>query len=527
MNPRFSITTPIYYVNDRPHLGHASTTVWADVQARYWRQCGREVFFLTGLDEHGMKVQQAAEKRGVTPKAHCDEMAGHFLALWKALNISNNGFIRTTTDAHQRVVCAILQKLHDQGDIYRKKYRGWYSKSAEQFVTEKEMVDGRWPAHLGEVIELEEENYFFRMSKYQDWLTGYIHEHSRPKVLKDGVSDVEEWIQPENRRNEVLGALQKPLEDLCISRPKARLSWGIPLPFDPEYVTYVWFDALINYISGVGYGTPEFDKWWPVDWHLIAKDILTPHCIYWPTMLKAAGIPQPRRILAHGWWLMGRDKMSKTLGNVVNPHDYVARFGADAFRYFICRELQLSTDTDFTEERFLARFNADLANGLGNLVNRTISMVNRYREGKVPSAGAKTASDEALAKVTIEALGDYHQRHMPNIDYGRALESVWHLVTQANRYVDDNAPWKLAKDPAQAARLDTVLAHLVDGVALLGSLVEPFMPATAGEIARQLNVEKLPPSHLDDWTNPAGTGHKLGEAKPLFPRVVAEGKAPA
>ncbi|MCC7517646.1 MAG: methionine--tRNA ligase [Verrucomicrobiae bacterium] len=507
----FFITTPIYYVNDRPHLGHASTTIWADVQARFRRRRGEKVFFLTGLDEHGIKVQQAAQRRGVEPLAHCDEMAGHYCDLWKALDIRCDDFIRTTEPRHMKVVQAVLQKLCDTGQLYRKPYRGWYSKSAEQFVTEKDRVEGKWPAHFGEVLELEEENWFFRMSDHQEWLRRYIQENPR-------------WIRPENRRNQILAILDRPLDDLCISRPKARLAWGIPLPFDPEYVTYVWFDALVNYITAPGFGEARFKEWWPTDCHLIAKDILVPHCIYWPTMLHAAGIEQPKCILAHGWWLMGRDKMSKSLGNIVDPRDYAARFGTDAVRYFVCRELLLADDTDFTEERFLARFNADLANDLGNLVNRAISMVHRYRGGVVPATGEPTPADADLAKVARETRDDYHARHMPNVEYGKALEAVWALVTRANRYVDENAPWKLAKDPAAAARLDGVLARLIETIALLGSLLEPFMPSTAAKIAAQLNVPEFPCSD-ERWVNPAGAGHALGRASPIFPRAVAGEKS--
>ncbi len=510
MSKTFYITTPIYYVNDRPHIGHASTTVWADVQARYRRQIGERVFFLTGLDEHGMKVQQAAAKRNVPPQQHCDEMTVHFQDLWKALNISHDDLVRTTQPRHKAVVQQVLTRLHEKGAIYKKKYHGWYSKSAEQFVTEKEMVDGKFPVHYGEVIELEEENYFFRMSDHQAWLLKYVQDHP-------------DWIQPANRRNEIAGALQKPLEDLCISRPAARLAWGIPLPFDPDYVTYVWVDALVNYISIVGYGTDRFPDYWPADCHLIGKEILTTHCIYWTTILHALEIEMPRQILAHGWWLMGREKMSKSVGNIVNPHDYIGRFGADALRYFICRELQLSNDTDFTEERFLQRFNADLANDLGNLVNRTIAMVNRYRGGLLPSIGPATPSDEDLSKTASETLAD-HQRHMPAIEYGRALESVWKLISRANRYVDENAPWKLAKDPAAAVRLDTVLARLVETVALLGNLLNPVMPETAAKIATQLNAPEILAGGRP-WKNPIATGHQLGQAVPLFPRQVAPPKA--
>ncbi|MBI4024003.1 MAG: methionine--tRNA ligase [Verrucomicrobia bacterium] len=506
MEKAFYITTPIYYVNDRPHIGHASTTVWADVQARYQRLRGRRTFFLTGLDEHGIKVQQAAEKRGLPPQQHCDEMAPHFLALWKALNISQDDFVRTTEPRHKAVVQRFLAELHSKGAIYRKKYHGWYSKAAEQFVTEKEKVNGQFPAHLGEVVELEEENYFFRMSDHQEWLIRHIQEHP-------------DWIQPSNRRNEILGALQKPLEDLCISRPKARLAWGIPLPFDPEYVTYVWVDALVNYISVPGYGTERFASFWPADFHLIAKDILTTHTVYWPTMLHAVGIPMPNRILAHGWWLMEREKMSKSLGNIISPQDYIEKYGADALRYFICRELQLANDTDFTEERFLRRFNADLANDLGNLVNRSLSMVHRYRQGNAPGRGAAGAVEEEICKLAAATFDAYHPA-MESIAYSTALEAVWKLIARANRYVEETAPWKLAKDPAAASRLDAVLRLLTEISAALAYLVSPFMPDTAAKITNQLAIRDLTESRLRTL-DLLSDGHALGPPAPLFPRQSA------
>jgi len=514
MDKTFYITTPIYYVNDKPHIGHASTTVWADVQARYQRMTGRKTFFLTGLDEHGLKIQQAAEKRGLTPQAHCDEMAAHFQNLWKELQISNDDFVRTTQDRHKKIVGDFLNVLQAKGAIYKKKYSGWYSKSAEQFVTEKEMVDGKFPAHLGEVIELEEENYFFKMSEHQAWLLKYIQDHP-------------DWIQPANRRNEVIGWLQRPLDDLCISRPKARLAWGIPIPFDPEYVTYVWVDALVNYISVVGYGTDRFSAFWPAEFHLIAKDILMTHAVYWPTMLHATGIEMPQRMLAHGWWLFGREKMSKSLGNVVDPRDYIARFGADAVRYFICRELQLSTDTDFTEERFLQRFNADLANDLGNLANRSLSMIQRYREGVVPKFGDKAPSDDEMVETARTTLADYH-RHMQAIAYGPALESIWKLISRANRYVDENAPWKLAKDPTLSARLDSVLRVLAETTACVVSLISPFMPSIAKNLEEQLGEACLPAEIFtkmgDAPLHALRDGAKIGKPSPLFPRQTAEKK---
>ncbi|MDD2709769.1 MAG: methionine--tRNA ligase [Verrucomicrobiae bacterium] len=506
MAKTFYITTPIYYVNDRPHIGHASTTVWADVQARYRRLKGEKTFFLTGLDEHGMKVQQAAEKRGVPPQRHCDEMSIYFKELWKELNIACDDFIRTTEPRHKAVVQKVLSALHAKGAVYKKSYQGWYSKSMEQFVTEKEKVDGRFPAHFGEVIELMEENYFFRMSEHQAWLVDMIRQNP-------------EWIQPENRRNEILGMLQKPLEDLCISRPANRLSWGIPLPFDPDYVTYVWFDALLNYITGAGYGEERFSGNWPADLHLIAKDILTPHAVYWPTMLHAMDVPMPRKILAHGWWLMDREKMSKSLGNVVRPSDYIAKYGADALRYFICRELQPATDTDFTGERFLQRFNADLANDLGNLVNRSLSMLQRFRDGKVPAPSVPAACDDDLT-ATIRETTEAFRREMEGVSYGRALESLWRLVTRANRYVDENAPWKLAKDSAQAGRLDTVMYWLIQAGAQLIRPLYPVMPETGRKIAEQFNAAQLlEDGRASETLELLPPGHAIGKPSPLFPRV--------
>jgi methionyl-tRNA synthetase len=507
----FYITTPIYYVNDKPHIGHASTTVWADVQARYRRLKGEKTFFLTGVDEHGMKVQQAAEKKGEPPQQYCDSMVAHFQGLLKTVNISNDDFVRTTQERHKKIVQDVLMLLQKKGAIYKKKYKGWYSRSAEQFVTEKEMVDGKFPTHYGEVIELEEENYFFKMSEHQKWLIQYITDHP-------------DWIQPSNRKNEILGALQKPLEDLCISRPKARLSWGIPIPFDPEYVTYVWVDALVNYISIIGYGTAEFTNFWPANFHLIGKEILTTHAIYWPTLLHALEIPMPQCILAHGWWLFNHEKMSKSLGNVVDANDYVKRFGSDAVRYFICRELQLANDSDFTEERFVQRFNADLANDLGNLVNRSISMLNRYRDGVVPSPGTVEPSDKDLLQIAEESTKTYHAE-MSKVSYGKALEAIWKLVSRANRYVEENAPWKLAKDPASSARLDSILYHLVQTAARLTYFIQPVMPETSCKIQEQLALSKLPNVIEGKASELVSAGHKVGSPVPLFPRQEGEKKA--
>lgn len=502
---KYYITTPIYYVNDRPHLGHASTTIWADVQARFQRIMGRDVFFLTGLDEHGTKVQQTAKKRGVEPQAHADEMAKSFTDLWKLLNISNDDFVRTTEPRHKKVVQRVLQELYDRGEIYQAEHDGWYSARAEQFVTEKEMVDGKFPEQFGEVVKISEKNYFFRMGKYQAWLVELLQKN--PQVL-----------QPDSRRNEILGFLNQPLGDLCISRPKSRLSWGIEMPFDKDYVTYVWFDALINYISVPGYGEARFKDFWPADVHLLGKEIITPHAIYWPTMLKAIGLPLPQKMFAHGWWLFGSAKMSKSLGNVKDPAELVQVYGVDAVRYFVCRELQLAGDSNYTDELFKQRYDSELANDLGNLVNRSISMLQRYRAGKLPAVGSAGTGDDELRKLAAETV-DCYLENMPLFQYGKVLEKTARFIQRANQYVEENAPWKLAKDPSNSARLDTVLNLLVEVVYTLGTLLTPFLPETSQKIAAQLQVEKFGFTQKDlSCLTSLKSQHQTGAPTPLFPR---------
>ncbi len=440
----FYITTPIYYVNDVPHIGHAYTTIAADVMARYRRLAGQDVFFLTGLDEHGQKVQQAAAKAGISPQDHCDRLAPQFLNLWKRLQISHNAFIRTTDAQHRQAVQRTLQTLYDRGEIYQDSYTGWYCTFDERFWTEKDVVDGQCPDCRRPVERLSEANYFFRMSKYQDRLKQYLEDHPQ-------------FIRPDTRRNEVLGFLQKPLEDLSISRPKSRLSWGIELPFDANYVTYVWFDALVNYRSALEYLAPAAgtqqasDRYWPASIHLVGKDILTTHAVYWSTILMALELPLPDSIFAHGWWTVNGEKMSKSRGNVVDPYRTVEEFGVDAFRYFLLREVPFGHDGDFSQEAFIGRINSDLANGLGNLLSRTLTLVERFSKGAIPepvpsAQGAQGAMEQELARTSESLVADKLLTHLAvdRLEFNRALEAIWGLVQLGNQYIDKTAPWNLA-----------------------------------------------------------------------------------
>ncbi|MBT7514822.1 MAG: methionine--tRNA ligase, partial [Candidatus Marinimicrobia bacterium] len=412
MSATFYITTPIYYVNDKPHIGHAYTTILADVLARFYRNSNQETYFLTGLDEHGQKVQQAAEERGVNPQKHCDEMAPRFTDLWEKLHISHDDFIRTTEDRHKKVVRDILQQVMDKGDIYEAEYEGLYSVSEERFITEKEAETG----DFRDIKKLKEKNYFFKMSKYQQALIDHIE--SNPT-----------FIQPDHRKNEILGFLKKPLNDLCISRPKSRLNWGIELPFDSDYVTYVWFDALINYITSPGFSTNEksFNKWWPASMHLIGKDILTTHAVYWPTMLMSAGLELPKTIFAHGWWLMGESKMSKSLGNVINPMDLIDDYGVDPVRYYLMREMVLGQDSSFTMESFIQRYNSDLANDFGNLLSRVSTLMKKNYDGKIPNHGELTDVEKAI-KSNGESLAELVKDKIESMRLNEAIEEIMQYV---------------------------------------------------------------------------------------------------
>ncbi len=509
----FYITTPIYYVNDVPHIGHAYTTVAADVLARYWRLRGREVFFLTGLDEHGQKVQQAAAKAGIDPQAHCDNLAPQFEGLWKKLNISNNAFIRTTDSQHKSLVQRYLQQLYDNKLIYKDSYTGWYCTFDERFWTEKDVENGLCPDCKRPVEQLSEHNYFFKMGHYQDRLIEYI------KTQPD-------FIRPESRRNEVLGFLQtQKLGDLSISRPTSRLSWGIDLPFDKNYVTYVWFDALVNYVSALEYlprEKPVGRRFWPASVHLVGKDILTTHAVYWSAMLMALNLPLPETIFAHGWWTVDGEKMSKSRGNVVDPNKMVDQFGVDAFRYFLLREVPFGQDGDFSQAAMIARVNSDLANGLGNLLSRTLTLIERTQGGRIPAPEGMGPLEQELQGVVVSLLNETLPHHFERLEFNRALESIWQVVQLANQYVDKTAPWTLAKTDRDAAQLRTVLYTMAETLRCLSLATYPVIPKSAQSLSSQLGLSA-------DFANPLlkdkvewgslKPGTVVDKSQSLFPRI--------
>lgn len=508
------LTTPIFYVNAPPHIGHAYSTIVADAVSRFARLCGEEVFFQTGTDEHGDKIVQAAADADVSVREYVDNISRMFRDTWPPLAIEPDHFIRTTDANHIATVQRILQQVYDQGDIYFAEYTGLYCKGCEQFLTEKELVDGLCPDHQKPPVQVSEQNYFFRMSKYQQWLIDHITNHP-------------ECITPERYKNEVLAFLREPLEDLCISRPVSRLTWGIPLPFDDRFVTYVWFDALINYLTGIGYPDgPHFAARWAAAEHIIAKDILKPHAIYWPTMLRAMGLAPFRRLHVHGYWNMGETKMSKSLGNVVRPLELTEQFGADTVRYFLLREMSFGLDAGFSVEALIARRNSDLANDLGNLVSRSLTMVKNFAGAKAPAPGPRKPLDQELADATVAMLGEYRQR-LAGFAFRQALEAVWEVIGRANRYIVATAPWELAKDPAQAERLTTVLHTLLETLRLVTLTLHPIMPATAAKLAAALGQTTAPDLDRDGrWGLLApGTAITLGEA--LFPRLDTKGTAQA
>ncbi len=506
------ITTPIYYVNDIPHIGHAYTTILADVLIRYNRLFGHNCFFLTGTDEHGQKVEQAAKKRGKDPKAHCDEMSQNFKNVWNELNISYDRFIRTTDPEHQRVVKSCLQVLYDQGEIYAKDYEGWYAQGEEVFYTEKELIDGKTP--MGhEVVKIVERNYFFKMSSYQNKLIAHIEKNPH-------------YIEPQSRKNEILGFLKKPLQDLCISRPKSRLTWGIELPFDSDYVTYVWFDALLNYAAAVGLGDGqrknEFDQWWiqtsgPI--HLVGKDIITTHAVYWSTMLMALGLNLPKMIYAHGWWLTSsNEKMSKSKGEVVRPLDLKDTVGVEPLRYFLMRDMVMGQDAPFSKELLEARINAELSNNLGNLLNRTCNLIDKYFSSKAPESFQYSEQEKAIVDQVL-SLYEKVKNNINELSVQKALVEIKEALTTFNQYVDQQAPWKLAKvDLKQAGH---VLKFVLDGLSHIAFLLCPVMPKKMKDLLERISIHDVacmayPATSYE--TVKAGALIQKGEV--LFPKLM-------
>jgi len=497
----FYITTAIDYVNGPPHLGHAYEKVLTDVIARFRRLMGDRVHFLTGTDEHGQKVQQSARRRGVPAQQFADEVSAEFRALLPRLSISNDDFIRTTDERHKRVVRRLLQQLFDQGDIYLGEYRGFYSTRQEQFLQEKDRgPDGTWPEIYGEVSEITEPNYFFRLGARQGWLVEFLAANPN-------------FIFPHYRQKQVLEFLREPLNDLCISRPRERLEWGIPLPFDERYVTYVWFDALVNYYSAVA----DRPGVWPATWHVIGKDILVPpHAVYWPIMLQAMGLPLPHGILVHGWWLTGGEKMSKSTGNALNPLDLVAEFGVDAFRYFLMREMNVGQDSEFTRTLFLSRYTGELANDLGNLVNRTLNMTNRFGGGAVPDAGADGEPEREL-RVLWESTRDEFLALCEGFQFHTALERLFAFIRSINAYIEKRAPWKLGKsaDEADKALLRTALATMAEALRLAAAALRPVMPGTTDDILGVLGHQAS-----GSWRDELAWGSRLAGSRVAVSRVL-------
>jgi len=513
----YFITTAIDYTNGAPHIGHAYEKILADVMARYQRLAGRQVFFLTGVDQHGQKVQQSAQKAGISPAEFAEANTEKFLAVWKLLDISYDGWAATTADLHKQAVRQVLQRLHDEGQLYKAAHSGFYSVRQEQFLTDKERNDaGEFGPDWGEVVELQEENYYFPLAKEAEWLTQLLQQHP-------------ELVFPDYRRAELLNAIGRISGDLCISRPSERLSWGIPFPFDPEFVTYVWFDALLNYLTFAGYlkdkdntNLPDLDRLWPCDAHVIGKDILVPsHGIYWPIMLKGLGFDDTQipKIVVHGWWNIAGEKQSKSLGNVVDPVELAGKYGPDTVRYYLMRDIRTGQDADFYEQRLHERYNADLANDLGNLLNRSLNMTQRYRDGKL------TRPDQPmiLGNECPEVVASYHTA-MENWRFDEALEAIWRWISAANAFVESEAPWKLAKQENEAEHLDQVLYELCEMLRIVALLVQPVMPATAKRIWAQLGLEAegLPAIGKENPWGGLPSGHVVAKPEPLFPRLEME-----
>src|SRR5437773_2463785 len=506
---RIYITTPLFYVNAEPHLGSAYTMMITDTLARYYRANGWETFYLTGTDEHGDKIAQAAAEAGVQPKEFTDRVSTSFRAIWSECHITYDHFIRTTDDYHVRYVKELLQRVFERGDIYFGRYGGLYCFGCERFYTEKELVGGKCPDHLVEPQLIEEDNYFFRMSKYQERLLRHLEEHA-------------DFIRPEGFKNEVVAMLREPIGDLCISRPKSRLTWGIELPFDQGYVTYVWFDALINYVSALKHkGEDFFQKFWPEAQHFIGKDIVKPHGVFWPTMLMAAGLPLYKHLNVHGFWTVEGQKMSKSLGNTISPLEMKKRIGMDAFRYYLLREGVFGQDADFRQDSLTARYNADLANNLGNFVSRVLAMQQKYFDGVVQPLGPTWApEDEELRNKFVSAEKEL-ARHMAELQFHRALESVWGAIDHANRYVVHTSPFTLFKDADKRPRVGEVLHHLLEAIRTASRLLAPFLPDTVKELRSLLALNEADAAYRAPWGRCFAPGHKVDGPKVLFPRIEA------
>jgi methionyl-tRNA synthetase len=512
-------TTPIYYVNAKPHLGHAYTSIAADVATRFKQIDGYETFFLTGTDEHGDKIVQAAQAQETTPKAYADKISKLFQNLLPILNVKNNHFIRTTDPGHINVVKTILSKIYDSGDIYFSSYEGLYCFGCERFYQERELTDGKCPDHGVAPTVIKESNYFFRMSKYQEWLINHI------KTNPD-------FIRPEQYKNELLSFLKEPLEDLCISRPKSRLTWGITLPFDKDYVTYVWFDALVNYVSALGYPDGElFKQFWPTTRHFVAKDIIKPHGIYWTIMLKAAGIPIYDGLNVHGFWNVKGSKMSKSIGNVTDPVKVTKGYGVDSFRYFLMREMVFGLDANFTEETIISRINADLANDLGNLFSRILSMNTRYFEGEVKGTDSKIEKEKnlSLSSPANHAIDEF-KKSMELCEFHKGIGAIWQFISIMNKYIDHNKPWALAKENANIPILETILYNLIEGLRVVSCLIYPIMPQTSLKMQKNLGMEKenegfYTLKEVSDWGQ-IKKGCILPKPDSLFPRIDVDKSKP-
>lgn len=508
MSRTFYVTTPIYYVNDVPHIGHAYTTLAADVLARYKRIRGYEVFFLTGTDEHGQKVEKAANAAGETPLEFADRVMKRFQALWEKLDISTTDFIRTTQERHKKGVSRLFENVMARGDIYLGEYEDWYCTPCETFWTETQLIDGKCPDCNRPTEKLKEESYFFRMSKYQEALLAHIEANP-------------DFIQPKSRRNEIISFVKEGLRDLSVSR--TTFNWGIPVPGNDRHVIYVWFDALANYITALGYPDEggNFGKFWPVDVHLIGKDILRFHTVYWPTFLMAAGLPLPKKVFAHGWWTVEGQKMSKSLQNVVEPNMLIDRYGVDAVRYFLLREVPFGLDGDFSHTALVHRINSDLANDLGNLLNRSTAMVHKYFGGVVEEPDGYTDTDSAYRAKT-EAMVAQVEAYMDELAFSKALQAIWEVVSAGNKYIDETAPWTLAKDPAQKERLATVMYSLLESQRVVYFLLAAFMPKTAVKALGYLGWHEAPCEAGFAWGGLKG-GTRIVKAEALFPRIEEKG----